>query len=220
MFIFYFCAIWRIMEAVKNDSRYNVVLRLPVKVEYKVLQIYLQKKLLGKIISKGKANGETLDRARIQGITLQKSPLEDYDLAVHVKLKLLTAFLKGKIINVQAHLSLGFDEADQQISIRQYKLESEKNGWLTDKLVETLVNHFMYSTLKEKMRFDLRPVVAEKLENINQRLTGGLEVADGINITGQVKEFRVEEVIPGQRTLLVSISVLGNNVLNIQSIDI
>lgn len=208
------------MEGIDPENNHNVVLRLPVKVDYEVLQTYLQKKLLGKVISKGKANGETSDRARIQGITLERSPLEDFDLAVHVQLRLLTSFFRDKIIKVVVHLSIGFSEPEQQVLIRRYKLDSENNGWLTDRLVETLVNNFMYSKLKEKMKFDIRPVVREKLEKLNLKLTTGLEVADGISITGKLKEFRVQEVIPGQRTLLVGVSILGNNVLNIKSIDI
>ncbi|WP_324720079.1 DUF4403 family protein [Salinimicrobium sp. HB62] len=208
------------MEGIDPEHNYNVVLRLPVKVDYQVLQVYLQKKLLGKIISKGKANGETLDRARIQGISLERSTLDDFDLAVHVQLKLLTTFFKNKVIKLVAHLSLAFNEADQQVHIRRYKLDSENNGWITDKLVESIVNNFMYSKLKEKMKFDIRPVVIEKLDKLNHRLTGGMEVADGISITGKLKEFRVEEIIPGQRTLLVAVSILGNNVLNIKKIDI
>lgn len=208
------------MEGIDPENNYNVILRLPVKVDYQVLQTYLQKNLLGRIISKGKANGEVIDRARIQGITLGRSSQEDFDLAVQVQLKLLTTFFRNKVIKVEAHLSLGFSEADQQVQIRRYKLDSENNGWLTDKLVETIVNNFMYSKLKEKMKFDIRPVVKEKLEKLNQKLAGGMEVADGINITGKLKEFRVEEIIPGQRTLLVAVSILGNNVLNIKKIDI
>ena len=208
------------MEGINPENRYNVILRLPVKVDYKVLQTYLQKMLLGKIISKGKANGETLDRARIQGVKLEKSPLEDFDLAVHVQLKLLTTLFKGKILNVKAHLAVKLNEADQQVHIRRFKVDSENNGWFTDRILETLVNSFMYSTLKKKMKFDIRPVVAEKLEKFNQKLVGGLEVTDGVKITGNVKEFKVEELVPGQRTLLVSVKILGNNILNIQSIDI
>lgn len=208
------------MEDSNPENKYNVILRLPVKIDYQVLQTYLQKKLLGKVLSKGKANGEISDHARIQQISLGRSPLEDFDLAVYVQLKLLATFLKGKEIRAVAHLSLSFREADQQVMIRRYKVESENNGWFTDKLVETLVNNFMYSRLKEKMKFDIRPVVAEKLEKINGKLAEGLEVADGVNITGKVKEFRVQEIIPGQRTLLVSVSILGNNVLNMRSIDI
>jgi hypothetical protein len=208
------------MEEITPEDNYNVVLRLPVKVNYQVLQNYLQKKLLGKIISKGKANGETSDRARIQAITLERSPLEDFDLAVQVQLKLLTTFFKDKVIKVTTQLSIGFSEAGQEVLIRRYKLESEDNGWLIDKLVETLINNFMYSKLKDKMRFDIRPLVKEKLEKLNHRLNGGLEVADGVSITGKIKDFRVQEIIPGQRTLLVSVKILGNNILNIKSIDI
>ena len=208
------------MDGIDPDKNYNVVLRLPVKIDYQVLQTYLQKKLLGKIISKGKASGETSDRARIKGITLERSPLEDFDLAVHVQLKLLTTFFRNKVIKVVAHMSIGFNEADQQVLIRRYKLDSDSNGWFTDRLVETFVNNFMYSKLKEKMNFDIRPLVKEKLEKLNMKLTGGMEVAAGISITGKLNEFRVQEIIPGQRTLLVAVSILGNNVLNIKSIDI
>lgn len=208
------------MEGITPENSYNVILRLPVKMDYRVLQTYLQKKLLGKVISKGKANGETSDRARIQAISLSRSTLEDFDLTVKVQLRLLTTFFTGKVIKISAHLSLTFNEAEQQVYIDSYKVDSENNGWLTDRVVESLINNFMYSSFKKKMKFDIRPIVSEKLENLNQKLTNGLEVTDGVKITGQVKEFKIQEVIPGQRTLLVSVSVLGNNVLNIQRIDI
>lgn len=208
------------MEGTSPENKYNVTLHLPVKIDYKVLETYLQKKLLGKILSKGKSSGETSDHARIQKINLGRSPLEDFDLAVHVQLKLLTTLFKDKEIKVVMHLSLSFREADQEVLIRRYKLEGENSGWFTNKVVETLINNFMYSKLKDKMKFDIRPVVATKLEKLNQRFAGGLEVADGVNITGKVSDFRVQEVIPGQRTLLVSVSILGNNVLNIKSIEI
>lgn len=208
------------METKTNETRYNVILHLPVKITYKVLETYLQKKLLGKILSKGKSGGGSSDTARIQKISLERSPLEDYDLVVHIQLGLLTTFFRNKEIKMAMHLSLTFREADQEILIPRYKLEGENNGWFTNKLVETLINNFMYSKLKEKMKFDIRPLVTQKLEGINQKLNAGLEVMDGINITGKVNEFRVQEVIPGQRTLLVAVNVLGNNVLNIQKIDL
>ncbi|WP_029033163.1 DUF4403 family protein [Salinimicrobium terrae] len=208
------------MEGTSSENKYNVILGLPVKIDYKVLETYLQKKLLGKVLSKGKANGETSDHARIQMINLVRSPLEDFDLAVHVQLNLLTTFFKNKVIKAVVHLSLSFKEIDQEVQIRRYKLEGVKNGWFVDKVVETLINNFMYSKLKEKMKFDIRPIVLEKLETLNQRFAAGLEVADGMNITGKINEFRVQEIIPGQRTLLISVKILGNNVLNIKSIDI
>ena len=208
------------MEETNPENKYNVILRLPVKIDYKVLEIFLQKKLLGKVLSKGKANGATSDHAKIQKINLGRSPLEDFDLAVHVQLKLLTTFFKNKVIKAVVHLSLSFKEADQEVQIRRYKLDSENNGWFVDKAVETVINNFMYSKLKEKMKFDIRPLVVDKLESLNQKLAAGFEVTDGMNITGKVNEFRIQEIIPGQRTLLVAVSIMGNNILNIKSIDI
>lgn len=203
-----------------TESTYNVVLHLPVKIDYEVLEAYLQKKLSGKILSKGKANGETSDHARIKKINLQRSNLEDFDLAVPLRLQLLTTFFRNKEIEMVVHLSLHFREDQQEIRISRYKLEGENKGWFTNKLVETFVNNFMYSTLKEKMKFDLRPLISERLQKINLELSAGKEITDGVNLTGKVNELSIQEVIPGQRTLLVSVKVLGNNVLNIRKIDL
>lgn len=208
------------MEATTQESRYNVILHLPVKITYKVLETYLQKKLLGKILSKGKANGGSSDTARIQKINLERSPLDDFDLAVHLQLRLLTTFFRNKEIKVVVHLALSFREASQEILIPRYKLEGQNNGWFIDTAVETLINNFMYSKLKEKMKFDIRPVITDKLKGINDKLANGFEVMEGVNLTGKVNEFRIKEVIPGQKTLLVAVNVMGNNVLNIQKIDL
>ena len=208
------------MEITSPENRYNVVLNLPVKISYKVLETYLQKKFLGKILSKGKANGSTSDTARIQKIRLERSPLEDFDLVVHLQLQMLTTFFKNKEIKMAVHVSLAFRENQQEILVPRYQLEGENNGWFTNTAVETLVNNFLYSKLKEKMKIDIRPLVKKRLEGINEKLGKGVEVADGINITGKVNEFRIKEVIPGQMTLLVAVHVLGNNVLNIQKIDL
>lgn len=208
------------MEATSQENRYNVILHLPVKITYKVLEAYLQKKLLGKILSKGKAHGGSSDTARIQEISLDRSPLDDYDLAVHLQLELLTTFFKNKEIKMVVHLAISFRETSQEIIISKYKLEGENNGWFIDKAVETLINNFLYSKLKEKMRFEIRPLVDQKIGEVNQKLANGLEVMEGINLTGKISEFRVKEVIPGQKTLLVAVNVLGNNVLNIQQINL
>lgn len=208
------------MDGNSPEGRHNVILNLPVKVSYKVLEDYLQKKFQGKILSKGKANGETSDHARIQKINLERSPLEDFDLAVHLQLKLLTTLFTNKEIKMVVHLSVAFREAQQEVLISRYKLEGENNGWFTNKIVETLINNFMYSKLQEKMKFDLRPLITERLEKLNTKFTGGLEVMEGVNLSGKITEFKVQEVIPGQRTLLVSVKILGNNVLNIHKIDL
>ncbi|UZH56229.1 DUF4403 family protein [Salinimicrobium tongyeongense] len=207
------------MEGNNPDNKHNVILRLPVRIDYQVLEDYLQKKLQGKILSKGKAGGETSDHARIQKISLQKSHLEDFDLAVHVRLSLLTTFFRNKEISAVAHLAIAFHEAEQEVLIRRFKVEGENNGWFVNTLVEALINNFLYSKLKSKMKFDIRPVVEAQLEKINEKLANALEITDGVNLTGKINELRIQEIIAGQRKLLVSVSILGTNVLNIESIN-
>lgn len=207
------------MEENIPDIKHNVILRLPVRIDYQVLENYLQKKLQGKILSKGKSDGETSDHARIRNINLRKSHLEDFDLAVHVQLSLLTTIFKNKEITAVAHLSIQFREAEQEVLISRFKVEGENNGWFVNTMVETLINNFLYSKLKSKMKFDIRPIVKVQLEKINSKLADVLELTDGINVTGKINEFRIQEIIAGQRKLLVSVNILGSNVLNVESIN-
>lgn len=211
------------MEGTENRSALNkekVMIQLPVKIDYRVLDNYLQKKFQGKILSKGKANGETSDTARIQKISLLRSEKEEFDLVLQIRLQLLTALLRNREIEVEVHLALKFDAAAQEVSIKKYELEGENNNWLTNTLVETLVNTFLYSKIKNKMKFDLHPLIEKQLSEINTKLYGGQEVHDGIFLSGRINSFKITEIFPGHDHLLVSVSIMGNNVLNIKKINL
>ncbi len=208
------------MEKVTGSAKNNVNIQLPVKVDYRILDEFLQEKLQGKVLSKGKADGSSSDHAKIRHISMGKSGLEDFDLAIHVTLELLTRFFKGKKIKVVVHLALQFDAANQEIRIDHYELDGENTNWVTNKLLETVVNTFMYSKLKQKMKVDLRPFIDKQLGALNEKLNERLELSEGINLSGKMNRFRIEEVYPGQNYLLISIDIAGNNVVNIQKIDL
>jgi hypothetical protein len=197
----------------------NVQIQLPVKVDYKVIDAFLEKKFQGKVLSKGKANGETSDHARIQHVSVEKSPLEDFDLALHLKLQLLTTFFRNKEIQLVVHLALAFQEKTQELSIQKYELDGENNSWVINKLLETLVNNFLYEKLKQKMKVDLKPILEKQTGKINEKLVNGTEIQQGIHLSGHVSKFSVNEIIPGQKYLLVSLNLLSNNVVNIQELD-
>lgn len=203
-----------------NESKFNVILRLPVKVEYRVLQTYLQKMLLGKILSKGKAHGKTSDHARIQRVLLERSNLDNFDLAVHTRLKLLTTFFRNKKIAVTIHLSLKFDNVSQQLMIQHYKLEGENNGWFTNTLIEKLINNFLYARLKNKMKIDLMPPITKRIEQANEKMISGLVIGDGISLTGKIDTLKIDDIIAGENNLLVLVKLMSNNVLNIHKIDL
>lgn len=198
----------------------NVQIQLPVKIDYKVLDVFLQKNFQGKVLSKGKANGETADHARVKHISIEKSQQEDFDLAVHLKLQLLTSFFKNKEIKLVVHLALAFQESTQELSIQKYELDGENNNWVVNKLLETLINSFLYEKLKKKMKVDLKPHLEKHTGKINEKLLNGTEIRQGIHLLGHVNKFAVNEIIPGQDYLLVSLNLLSNNVVNIEEIDI
>lgn len=197
----------------------NVQIQLPVKIDYKVIDVFLQKKFQGKVLSKGKANGESSDHARVRHISIEKSPLEDYDLALNLKLQLLTTFFRNKEINLVVHLALAFQENSQEVRIQQYKLDGENNSWVINKLLETLINGFFYEKLKKRMKFDLKPHLEKQTGKINEKLLNGTEIQQGIHLSGHVNNFSINEIIPGQRYLLVSLNLLSNNVVNIKELD-
>ena len=207
------------MENYKAEPREKVNIDLPVKIDYKVLDEFLQKKFQGKILSKGKANGETSDTAKIQKISLRRSQKEDFDLVLQLRLKMLTLLLKNREFEVEMHLAINFDPVSQEVSIKKYELDGENNGWLTNTLVETLGNTLLYGILKNKMKFDLRPMIEKQLENLNNKFSEGMEVKEGIFLSGKLSGFRVNDVIPGHDHLLVAVSLVGRNVLNIKKLD-
>ena len=208
------------METAAEAYKENVKIQIPVKVDYKVLNNFLQKKFQGKILSKGKADGTTSDHARILEIALHRSQKEDFDLCLHTKLQLLTRLFRNKEIETDIHLSLRFSEVSQQVFIERYELEGENNSWLVNNAIEVIINTFLYSKIKGKMQADLRPIISKQLENINIKLLQGLELKDGVFLSGKVERVHILGVVPGLDHLLVSVLILSNNQLNLKNIDL
>ena len=201
------------------NPKSNVNIQLPVKIDYRVLDAYLQKKFNGKILSKGSADGESSsDRARIRKISLRRSEQEDFDFALHLQLTLLTPLFKNKEINAIVHLDVEFREADQEVYIHHYEFEGE-NNWFINRLLETFLNSIIYSTLKKRMKMGLDEIIEKQLATFNAKLSDGLEVRQGTWISGKFHRFRVKEIVPGRDYLLVALEISGNNVLNINEIS-
>ena len=69
------------------------------------------------------------------------------------------------------------------------------------------------------MKVDLKPHLEKHTGKLNEKLLNGTEIQQGIHLSGHVNKFSVNEIIPGQRYLLVSLNLLSNNVVNIKEID-
>lgn len=202
-----------------NELKENVILNLPVKIKYKVLESFLRNELVGEVIRDDHSAKETSEYAEILALSLRKSNKENFDLALNLRVRTLTSFFKNKILRLSFHASLKFDNEKQEVSVQDYSLDGENRSWLMNQFIQVLANTFMYSSLKKKMKFNFKPLIEKHLEDLNEKLRDHLEVYDGISLSGNLHKFRVTEIIPGEDHLLVSVAVSGQTVVNVKEIN-
>ncbi len=192
-----------------NSLQDKIQLKLPVKIAYSVLEKTMREKMRGEFITSENKNGEISHYAQILDASLQKSNFENYDLAVNLKFKTLTSLFKNKEGSVLVHLALNFDKAKQEISVGDFKLEGTSNNWLMDTGMQAVANNFMYRKIKEKMSVSFAEKINEELQEINQKLKDGMEVTDGIALSGYLEELQISNFIPGDSLFLVFLEIEG-----------
>ncbi len=203
------------MEKGKKTPRNNVLLKVPVRIGYEVLQKYLQKKLVGEKIKTEDKAGDVTNYAEILGASVEKSRDENYDLVLNVKFKTLTSLFKNKESSFLFYTAIGFDENEQEIEITDYKLEGTGKNWFINKSLQALANTFMYEKLKKKMNFDFDPLIYRQLEQVNSKLANRLQVADGVLLSGHLNTFRIGGITPAQSHLIINVMVEGSAVVDI-----
>lgn len=204
------------MEKAEADAE-NVEIKLPVEVEYVVLNELLQQKLQGKILSKGKNNGDSTDQAKIEEIYLEQGLKEGFPISLQLKIKLLTTIFSGKEVEMIVHLSPEFQPENQEILVKKYEIDGLNNGWVINNLLESLVNSFLYNNLKNKMKFNLQPLLQSKIADINSKLSSGMEVKNGIFLSGEIKNLRVEKILFEENAVVAVLNASGNNKIKIEN---
>ncbi|MDT0641402.1 DUF4403 family protein [Zunongwangia sp. F363] len=204
----------------QNISPGNLILQLPLKVQYGVMEDILRDRAIGEKIGTVDDKGETTNYAEILDITFGESLREDFDFAVNLKFKTLTKLFKNKIGRLEMDVALEFDEATQEIGIKNYNLEGDTNNWLMNNFIEKMVNNVLYGTLKKKMKFDLSPLIARRLEKINSKFLAGMEPLEGILATGEIKNFKIDNIVPGSGFLLIQVSLNAEAMVAIEHLNL
>lgn len=203
----------------KSTFQENIVFKLPVKINYTVLEEFLQKKMIGEYISSANKKGEEKNYLEILDVRLQKSEKEGFDLALNIQFRNLTSFFRNKEGGILLHISLNYDEYLQEITVKDHALEGETNNWFMNKSLQALANTFMYGRMKEKMKFNFRPHIEKQLIAINKKLENNLEATEGIFISGNLNDFKVREIVPGNSFFLIAVEIDGYAFLDIKKID-
>ncbi len=195
------------MEHILQD---NIVIRLPIKIDYHVLEAYLQEKFIGENIE---------DYAKITDVSLYKSLKEKYDIALELEFKMLTSLFRNREGSIILHASLNFDHINQEITVKDYKLQGNSESWLMNNSFQAMANTFFHKKIKEKMKFQLRPHIEKQLLSLNRNLENPLEAAGGIFLSGYLKDFVIQKIIPGDNLVLIFIEIEGNALVDIKKID-
>ena len=206
------------MEKAEDLSQGLNFIRLPINIDYSVIETFLRKKMIGELISSEDKDGNGSAYAEILDLSLGKSRDEAYDLALELKFKTLTTFFRNKIGKIVLLLSLDFDKVEQLVRVDNFELKGYTKNWLFNKSLETIINSFMRGKLKNKMKFDFRPEIEKQLQSMNEKLVDRLEIIEGIFLSGRLDSFKISEIIPKETQFLVLVNFEGNTILDIKKL--
>ncbi|TDN93436.1 uncharacterized protein DUF4403 [Salegentibacter sp. 24] len=198
----------------------NIKLNLPVKLSYRVLENVLREKLVGEQIGMEDSKGMVKNYAEVLGADLGKSQEANFDITLNLKLKTLTSLFKNKEVSLLIHFSLGFNEVEQVIDIKEFELEGQSKNWLVDNSLETLANTLIYNKVKNKMKLDLKPHINEHLSKANQKLENEMETAPGVFLSGNVNTLKVTEIIPGDSLILILLEISAYGFIDVKEIKL
>lgn len=197
-----------------DDFKGDVIVNVPVKIGYPVLNKVLKEKAIGQKI------GGSSDYAEIIDISVEASPLENYDLVAHLTLKTLTSILKNKEVSLSVHLQLDYDKSGQVIHVTDYKLDSESTNWIVNNLLETIVNSLLYNKVKDQMSFDITPHIKEQLTEINKKLSNSFTTADGLLVHGDLKELSIYDILANKEGVLIFLFAEAKAAVEVKSIQL
>ncbi|MDX1761788.1 MAG: DUF4403 family protein [Christiangramia sp.] len=207
------------MDVSKDFIDQNINITIPVIINYSVLDKYLRQKLVGEIISKGDSEASKSNYAQILDVSISKSEKEDYDLCLDINLQTLTSLFKNKQIKVLFHAALQLDREKQHISLKDFEVDGKTQNWLTDQLLEKVINNLMYDKLKKKMNFDLLPHLEEKIASLNEKLEDKLEAKEGVHLIGSMDKLEISNLMAGEKELWISVSVTGTGLVQLEKLD-
>ncbi|MFZ0490664.1 MAG: DUF4403 family protein [Salegentibacter sp.] len=202
----------------QNSSEEKIMLKLPVRISFGAIEEFLRDSFIGETIGHEDKNGKMTNYASVLGLSFQKSPKEEYDISVELQVKMLTSFFHNRVVSLSVHASLFFDEDQEELGIKDYKLESHMHNWLLNKTLQTMINGLFYGKLKKKMSIDFRPHIRKQLEQANEKLSNRLQPLAGIFLSGHLEQLQILEVTVEQKHFKVMVELEANAGLEVEAI--
>ncbi|MBW2961784.1 DUF4403 family protein [Mesonia aestuariivivens] len=202
-------------ENITTES--GVSIQIPVKIRLEALEKVLQDKLVGFKIQKEEDGAKQF--GEILSINLS-SGIDDYGLCIQQEILMKTFLFKNKKIGFKMQLNFEYNQKDQELVIKNYKVEGEKKSWLTNILINVVMGLLFKKKLSNNFKLELTPKISELLNQINDKLKNILEVKKGINLFGAIDTFKVNDLYFKEDGLVALINIQGNLAAEVSEIEL
>lgn len=197
----------------------NINITLPVIVGYQVIDTYLKEKLVGEIIDSSNKRGVKSNYARVLNVSIEKSNVQGFDLLINISLKTLTSIFKNRQVRLFFHAALELDQEQQQVYLKDFEVDGRTKNWFSDRILETIVNNWMYERLKNKMKVDLLPLIKEKVAAFNQDFENKLEAKEGVHLLGSLDMVKISGIAARPSEFWILVTIKGTGFIELSKLE-
>ena len=197
-----------------EDYQKGLILNIPVKLPYAVLEKVIEEKLQE---DDGEENGMA-EYAEVKFAWLEKNPEVDYDITLGLRLKAKTFLFKNKELELKIHLKFNFDPVTNQFSLEDYEAVGENQKRITNKIVQVILNKFLQKKVLQKSRQNLSEKLKQELDKINTKLRENDQPAEGLLVEAQLDQLNIYHFEFAPQELYIYLSLTGEAVMEVTKI--
>lgn len=203
-----------------TPSDQAISMTLPLRISFATISAFLKKKFVGTNINKTDAQGKITNYFKILDLNLAESSAPPYNLELRMTLQTLTLLFHKKNLQVTVQAQLRLDVATQKLYVEAYKTNSQGDHWMANGILKSVLNTFIYKKIIKILSVDLRPLLTEKIEDLNAKLASKLETTKGISILGNVENFTISHFEIKKNQIWVLIKTSGWCIIDIEDLEV
>lgn len=205
------------MNSKTATSLEDIALTLPLRISFSTVDAFLNEKFVSTFIKKTNSHGKTTNYFKILDLHLTESSDPNYNLELRMKLQTLTLFFHKKELDVTVQAELRLESASQKLYVEAYKINTQGNHWMANNILKSVLNTFVYKKVIQTLSLDLRPLLVEKIDELNARLGSKLAASPAISILGKVKTFNVGHFEIKKNKIWILIKTSGWCVIDVEN---
>lgn len=198
----------------------DISMTLPLRISFETIAAFLNKKFVDTNIHKTDARGKTTNYFKILDLNLAESSAPPYNLELRMTLQTLTLLFHKKTLQVTVQAQLRLDVATQKLYVQAYKTNSQGEHWMANSILKSVLNTFIYKKIINTLSVDLRPLLAEKIDDLNAKLASKLGNTKGISILGHVDTFSISHFEIKKNQIWVLIHTGGWCIIDIEDLEV